>query len=99
MLLKQLLTLQKIKATAKDIDKEIENMAKMYQMEVDKIKEMFGDSEKKQIGEDLAVQKAVDFVVKKCSRSRATQKKTKKRNNTIQKRMEVSRNGISTLRD
>lgn len=33
---------EKIKATAKDIDKEIENMANMYQMEVDKIKEMIG---------------------------------------------------------
>ena len=55
---------EKIKATAKDIDKEIENMANMYQMEVDKIKEMIGDAEKEQIGKDLAVQKAVDFVVK-----------------------------------
>ena len=55
---------EKIKATAKDIDKEIENMASMYQMEVDKIKEMIGDAEKEQIGKDLAVQKAVDFVVK-----------------------------------
>ena len=55
---------EKSKATAKDIDKEIENMANMYQMEVDKIKEMIGDAEKEQIGKDLAVQKAVDFVVK-----------------------------------
>ena len=55
---------EKIKATAKDIDNEIENMANMYQMEVDKIKEMIGDAEKEQIGKDLAVQKAVDFVVK-----------------------------------
>ena len=55
---------EKIKATAKDVDKEIENMANMYQMEVDKIKEMIGDAEKEQIGKDLAVQKAVDFVVK-----------------------------------
>ena len=55
---------EKIKATAKDIDKEIEIMANMYQMEVDKIKEMIGDAEKEQIGKDLAVQKAVDFVVK-----------------------------------
>ena len=53
---------EKIKATAKDIDNEIENMANMYQM--DKIKEMIGDAEKEQIGKDLAVQKAVDFVVK-----------------------------------
>ena len=55
---------EKIKATAKDIDKEIENMANMYQMEVDKIKEMIGDAEKEQIGKDLAVQQPVDFVVK-----------------------------------
>lgn len=55
---------EKIKATAKDIDKEIENMASMYQMEVDKVKEMIGDNGKEQIAQDLAVQKAVDFVVK-----------------------------------
>ena len=55
---------ENIKATAKDIDKEIENMANMYQMEVDKVKEMIGDAQKEQIAMDVAVQKAVDFVVK-----------------------------------
>lgn len=55
---------EKIKATAKDIEKEIENMAAMYQMEVDKLKEMIGDAEKEQIALDMAVQKAVDFLVK-----------------------------------
>lgn len=53
-----------IKATAKEIEKEIENMASMYQMEVDKVKEMIGDKEKDQIAQDVAVQKAVDFIVK-----------------------------------
>lgn len=55
---------ENIKATAKDIEKEIENMASMYQMEVDKLKEMLGDTEKEQIAMDMAVQKAVDFLVK-----------------------------------
>nr|MBP3599008.1 trigger factor [Eubacterium sp.] len=55
---------EKIKATAKDIDKEIEKMAEMYNMEVDKIKDMFGDAEKEQISQDIAVQKAVDLLVK-----------------------------------
>lgn len=55
---------ENIKATAKELDQEIENMAAMYQMEVDKIKDMIGDAEKEQISQDLAVQKAVDFVVK-----------------------------------
>ena len=55
---------ENIKTTAKDIEKEIENMANMYQMEADKVKEMIGDAEKEQISMDLAVQKAVDFIVK-----------------------------------
>lgn len=58
---------ENIKATAKDIDKELENMAQMYQMEVDKVKELIGDYEKEQIGVDLAVQKAVDFLVKEAT--------------------------------
>ncbi len=64
LMLEEIAKEEKLKATAKDIEKEIENMASMYQMEADKVKEMLGDKEKKQIAEDLAVQKAVDFVVK-----------------------------------
>ena len=55
---------EKIKATAKDVEKEIENMASMYQMEADKVKEMIGEAEKEQISMDMAVQKAVEFLVK-----------------------------------
>ena len=54
---------EKIEATQEDIEKEIENMAKMYQMEADKLKELVGEEEKKQIALDMAVQKAVEFVV------------------------------------
>ena len=53
-----------LKATAKDVEKEIETMAEMYQMEADKMKELIGDAEKEQISLDLAVQKAVDLIVK-----------------------------------
>ena len=38
-------------------------MAGMYQMEIDKLKELVGEEEKKQIASDIAVQKAADFVV------------------------------------
>lgn len=55
---------EKIKATAKDIDKEIEKMAEMYNMEADKMKEMFGEAEREQMSQDIAVQKAVDLLVK-----------------------------------
>lgn len=55
---------ENIKATAKDIEKELENMAEMYKMEVDKMKEMLGDEENGQIAQDVAVQKAVELLVK-----------------------------------
>lgn len=55
---------EKIKVTAKDIEKEYEKMAEMYNMEVDKIKEMIGDAENEQFSKDIAVQKAVDLLVK-----------------------------------
>jgi len=64
LVLEAIVAAENIKATAKDIEKEIENMASMYQMEVDKLKEMIGDAEQEQIALDMAVQKAVDFVVK-----------------------------------
>lgn len=55
---------EEIRATDKDIDKELEKMAEMYRMEADKLKEMVGDAEKDQISKDVAVQKAVDLLVK-----------------------------------
>lgn len=63
LVLEAIVAAEKIEATEEDIEKEIENMAQMYQMEVDKLKELVGEDEKKQIGLDMAVQKAVEFVV------------------------------------
>ena len=62
--LEAVVSAENIEASDEEIDKELENMASMYQMEIDKLKELIGDDEKKQIGMDLAVQKAVEFVVK-----------------------------------
>lgn len=53
-----------IKATDKDVENEIENMASMYQMEVDKVKEILGEAQKEQLAQDVAVKKAVEFLVK-----------------------------------
>lgn len=54
---------EKLEASEEEYTKETEKMAQAYQMEADKIKEMLGDKEKKQIMQDLAIQKAVEFVV------------------------------------
>lgn len=52
-----------IDATEEEVEKELENMAVMYQLELDKLKERMGEGEMKQVHMDIAVQKAVEFVV------------------------------------
>lgn len=62
LVLEAVVAAENIETTEEELDKEIENMASMYQIEVDKLKEVIGEEEKKQIGLDLAVQKAVEIV-------------------------------------
>ena len=50
-------------ASDEEVDKEIANMAEMYQMEVDKLMGLIGEEEKKAMAEDVAVQKALELVV------------------------------------
>ncbi len=40
----------------------MKTMADVYQMEIDKVKELMGEKEKKNIMLDLAVRKAAEFV-------------------------------------
>lgn len=53
---------ENIVASQEEIDEQMEKMAKAYNMEVEKVKELIGEEEKKQMGADIAVQKAVDLV-------------------------------------
>lgn len=55
---------ENIEATDADVDAEIEKMASMYQMEVDKLKELVSDKEKAAMKQDVAVSKAVEFITK-----------------------------------
>lgn len=54
---------EKIEVTDEEFEKEIETMADVYQMDKEKVKEMLGEKEAKSIRQDLAVKKAVEFVV------------------------------------
>lgn len=63
LVLEAIATAENIQASEEEIDKELENMAAMYQMEVDKLKGLVSDEEKEQIAMDVAVQKAVELVV------------------------------------
>ncbi|MBQ9887577.1 MAG: trigger factor [Lachnospiraceae bacterium] len=54
---------ENIEATEDEFKAEIDKMADMYKMEAEKILEYLGEAEKEQIKKDIAVQKAVDFIV------------------------------------
>ena len=54
---------ENIQVSNDEFNAELSKMAEMYKMEVDKIKEFMGESEEKQMRDDIAIQKAVDLIV------------------------------------
>lgn len=54
---------ENIEASEEEFKEEINKMAEAYQMEAAKLEEMIGQFETKAIKEDLAIKKAVDFVI------------------------------------
>lgn len=63
LVLEAIVKAEGIQVSEEELDKELTEMATMYKMEIDKLKEMISDKEKEQIEADIAVQKAVDFVL------------------------------------
>ncbi|HJA70553.1 MAG TPA: trigger factor [Candidatus Lachnoclostridium stercoravium] len=55
---------ENIEISDEAVDAEIEGMAAAYKMEAAKLKEYMGEAEIAQMKEDMAVQRAVDFLVK-----------------------------------
>lgn len=68
---------ENIEVTEEDYAKELETMADVYQMEVDKVKELMGEREKKNIMQDLAVRKAAEFVTENAKETKAKESKEK----------------------
>ena len=68
---------ENIEVTEEDYEKELETMADVYQMELDKVTELMGEREKKNIMQDLAVRKAAEFVAENAKESKAKESKTK----------------------
>ena len=49
--------------TEEDIEKELETMASMYQMDIAKLKEIVSDNEKEAMKKDIAVSKAAELII------------------------------------
>ena len=63
LVLEAIAAAESIEASDEDLDKEFERMASMYQMDVEQIKGFMPEAEKENMKKDLAVQKAVDFLL------------------------------------
>ena len=64
LVLEAIVKAENIEITEEKFEAELVKMAESYQMEVDKLKEFMGESEKEQMKQDMAVQEAVTFLVK-----------------------------------
>ena len=71
---------EKIEVSDSEVEDELARMSAAYRMDIDKIKEMMSDAEMKQLRDDLAVQKAADFLVENAKEGAA--KKTAKKATT-----------------
>ena len=78
LVLDQIVKEEQIEVTDEDIDAEIERMAEMYNMEADKLKGYMGEYEKENMRQDMAAQKAIEFVMASVKpRAKAKTKKEK----------------------
>lgn len=63
LVLEAIVKAEDIQVSEEDYDAEIKKMAEVYHMEEDKVKETLGEKGREQLMQDLAVGKAVEFVV------------------------------------
>ena len=63
LVLEKVAELEKIAVKDKDVEAKFEEMAKAYNMEVDKIKELLREEDKENIKKDLVIEKAVKVIL------------------------------------
>ena len=62
LVLEEIAKVENIEVTDEEVEKEFEEMAKAYGMEVEKIKEMIPEDDRGTIRKELAVRKAMDLL-------------------------------------
>ncbi len=62
LVLEAVVDAEKIEVSAEELEAEYKKLAEMYQMEVDKVKEIMGTAGEENMKKDIAVQKAVDVI-------------------------------------
>ena len=62
LVLEAVVKAENIEVSDEELEKEFEEMAKSYNMELEKVKELFPEDQRDLLRQDLAVRKAIDFI-------------------------------------
>ena len=62
LVLEKIVEVENIEVSDERIEEELQKMAETYNMEIDKLKEMLGEDEMKQLHTDIAVMEAATLV-------------------------------------
>ena len=74
LVLEAIVKAEGIEATEEEFQSDIKEMADMYKMEVERALEVLGENGKKQVMEDIAIRKAVAFVVENAKEAKPAAK-------------------------
>ena len=77
LVLEAIVKAENITVSDEEYEAELKKLADTYQMEIDKVKELFGDEQKDQLTEDVAIQKTVDLIVAEAKEGKANAKSSK----------------------
>lgn len=78
LVLEQIVKEENIEPSDEEIDAQLDKMAAAYGMDADKLKEFIGETEKESVKRDVAIEKAVDFILENAKeRAKAKCKKEK----------------------
>ncbi len=75
LVLEAIVAAESIVPSEEEFEAELVKMASMYQMELDKVKEMIGDAQKEEVMKDIAIAKAATFAVENAKEGKATKAK------------------------
>ncbi len=97
LVLEAVVAAENIEVSDDEVQEELQKMADQYKMELDKVKELMGESAIKNMKEDLAVQKAAKFLVDNAKEVEA--KKSKKSDDAAEEKPKRTRKAASKSDD
>ena len=77
LVLEAIAAAENLTASDEDFEEQLKTMAEQYQMEPERIKETLGERGKKQVLRDIAINKAIEFLVENAKEGKTAAKSTK----------------------